>query len=100
MSDKNTKIYTHVVLSHKVKEIWSFSGAGWGGAALESLKTSPSQKHIRNVESTVSCLEIICSARLNIITGIDFVLPGQSNSGRLLRSLDRMYVDVSSLGEK
>lgn len=31
LSDKNTKIYKRVVLSHKVKETWSYCGVGWGG---------------------------------------------------------------------
>lgn len=40
LSDKKTKIYKHVVLSHKVKEIWGYDGVGWGG-----VEYFPSQKH-------------------------------------------------------
>lgn len=46
LSDKNTKIYTHVVLSHKVKEIWSSSReVGWGGVSqLEKFSQSKCNK--------------------------------------------------------
>lgn len=92
LSDKSTKIYKHVVLSHKSKgNLLLWGRVGWG---LTSMKTFPSQKHNWNVESTASCIEIICSARLNIITGIDFCVAGQSNNCRLFQRLGRMYVEI------
>lgn len=72
--------YTHMLsFSHKVKEIWSYCGfrVGWIQRAWGLL---PGKKHVWNVESTASCIEIIFSARLNIITGIDSVLQGSQTT--------------------
>lgn len=101
LSDKNTKIYTHVVLSHKVKEIWSSCyDVGWGGVReLEKFSQSKRSKNTNwNVESTASCIEIIRSARLNIITGVDFVSQGSQTTADF-SSRCRIYVDIFSLWE-
>lgn len=67
--------YTHVVLSHKVKEIWSYHEVGWGGVR-EPENVSQSKTHLK----CWVCIEIICSLWLNIITGIDFVLHGSQTT--------------------
>lgn len=79
MSDKSTKIYKRVVLSHKVKEIWSYYGVGRGGVR-EPANFFPVRNTTEMLSLLASCIEIICSARLNIITGIDFVSRGSQKN--------------------
>ena len=79
LSDKNTKIYKHVVLSHKVKEIWSYMGLGWGGVReLETFSQSKTQ-----LKCWVYCLlhrnHLLCTAEHNNRDWL-CVAAGQSNN--------------------
>lgn len=68
LSDKNTKIYKHVVLSHKVKDlkvIWSYCGIGRGGVR-EPENVSQSETQLK---CWVYCLlhrnHLLCTAEHN-----------------------------------